>query len=165
MVYTFIVSQLMTTEEKGIFTQIFEELDRNHDGVISKLEFLAALKTKSTIPENRMSLLMRVIDTNSSGYIDLTEFIVAGLKLKETFSKEHFEQAFSYFDIDHSGCISYDEIAFFLEGSTDSEEAIKKIFQEVDENNDGVISREEFVHLLMKTNREKFLAGGKKKSL
>jgi hypothetical protein len=29
-----------------------------------------------------MSLLMRIIDTNSSGYIDLTEFIVAGLKLK-----------------------------------------------------------------------------------
>ncbi len=50
--------------------------------MISKIEFQSALKTKTSIPQNRMSLLMRVIDTNSSGYIDLTEFIVAGLKLK-----------------------------------------------------------------------------------
>lgn len=84
---------------------------------------------------------MRVIDTNSSGYIDLTEFIVAGLKLKQVFTKEHFEQAFSYFDIDHSGSISYDEIAFFLQDAAESEESIKRIFQEIDQNNDGVISR------------------------
>jgi calcium-dependent protein kinase len=128
-VHTFIVSQIMTSEEKALFTTIFEELDHNHDGVISKLELQSALRAKSAIPEGRMSLLMRVIDTNSSGYIDLTEFIVAGLKLKDFFSKEHFEQAFSYFDIDHSGSISYDEIAFFLDDSSHSEESIKKIFQ------------------------------------
>ncbi len=44
----------------------------------------------------------------------MTEFIVAGLKSKTFFTKEHFEQAFTYFDIDHSGVISYEEIAFFL---------------------------------------------------
>ena len=51
---------------------------------------------------------MRMIDTNDSGYIDLTEFIVAGLKIKDFFTEKHFEQAFMYFDIDHSGEISYD---------------------------------------------------------
>ncbi len=61
-----------------------------------------------------MSLLMRVIDTNSSGFIDLTEFIVACLKMKDVVTKSHFEQAFAYFDIDHSGSISFEEIAFFL---------------------------------------------------
>jgi Ca2+-binding EF-hand superfamily protein len=34
----------MNTEEKEEFIKIFEELDRNHDGVISKLEFREALK-------------------------------------------------------------------------------------------------------------------------
>lgn len=67
-----------------------------------------------------MNLMMRVIDTNNSGYIDLTEFIVAGLKMKDIFTKDHFEQAFAYFDIDHSGEISYDEIAFFLEDKRSS---------------------------------------------
>jgi Ca2+-binding EF-hand superfamily protein len=50
---------------------------------------------------------MRVIDTNGSGYIDLTEFIVAGLNVKENVTREHFEQAFAYFDMDHSGIISF----------------------------------------------------------
>lgn len=107
VVYTFIVSQLLNTEEKSDFIEIFEDLDRNHDGVISKVEFRESLMKKSSIPEARMSLLMRVIDTNSSGYIDLTEFIVACLKTKNVITKSHFEQAFSYFDIDHSGSISY----------------------------------------------------------
>lgn len=97
---------------------------------------------------------MRIIDTNSSGYIDLTEFIVAGLKLKQVFTKDHFEQAFTYFDIDRSGNISFEEIAFFLEDPLQSEESIKRIFQEVDENNDGVISKEEFVRLLMQESRQ-----------
>ena len=66
---------------------IFEELDKNHDGVISKIEFKAALEQRSTLSANRTSILMRVIDTNSSGYIDLTEFLVAGLKLKELFTE------------------------------------------------------------------------------
>ena len=79
-----------------------------------------------------MSLLMRIIDTNSSGYIDLTEFIVAGLKLKDAFTEEHFHQAFEYFDIDHSGEISYDEIIFFLENNQECEESIKKVFKDVD---------------------------------
>ena len=107
VVYTFIVSQLLNTDEKSDFIEIFEDLDRNHDGVISKVEFRESLMKKSNIPEARMSLLMRVIDTNSSGYIDLTEFIVACLKTKNVITKSHFEQAFSYFDMDHSGSISY----------------------------------------------------------
>ena len=90
VVYTFIVSQLLNTEEKSDFIEIFEDLDRNHDGVISKLEFRESLMKKSKIPEARMNLLMRVIDTNSSGYIDLTEFIVACLKMKNVITKNHF---------------------------------------------------------------------------
>jgi Ca2+-binding EF-hand superfamily protein len=50
VVYTFIVSQLLTTEEKSDFIQIFEDLDHNHDGVISKNEFRETLKKKSSIP-------------------------------------------------------------------------------------------------------------------
>lgn len=84
---------------------------------------------------------MRVIDTNDSGYIDLTEFIVAGLQIKNHFSKEHFEQAFSYFDMDHSGSITYQEIAFFLENPRESMESIGQIFKDIDQNHDGMISR------------------------
>lgn len=50
---------------------------------------------------------MRIIDTNGSGVIDFTEFIVAALDVN-SLTEQHFEQAFSYFDTDHSGAIDYD---------------------------------------------------------
>ena len=37
-----------------------------------------------------MSFLMRVIDTNGSGRIDYTEFLVAGLDAKEILTEQHF---------------------------------------------------------------------------
>ena len=40
----------------------------------------------------------------------------------EDLTAKHFEQAFSYFDIDHSGEITYDEIAAFLEDKESSHE-------------------------------------------
>lgn len=58
---------------------------------------------------------MRVIDTNGSGHIDYTEFLVAGINPKKFLTEQHFEQAFQYFDIDHSGAITFEEIAHFLE--------------------------------------------------
>jgi len=84
------------------------------------------------VDEERLSFLMRVIDTNSSGHIDYTEFLVAGINAKDCLTEKHFEQAFQYFDIDHSGAITFEEIAHFLEDSKSSEDSIKKIFCQID---------------------------------
>jgi calcium-dependent protein kinase len=86
-----------------------------------------ALETKE-ISDERINFLVRVIDTNGSGAIDYTEFIVAALE-PSFVTSNHLEQAFAYFDIDHSGVITYDEIAVFLEDSRNSHEEIKKIFK------------------------------------
>ena len=94
--------------------ELFEQLDKNHDGVISSEELRQALIARKELSGERVDFLMRMIDTNGSGEIDFTEFIVAGLEPGDL-SVNHFEQAFAYFDIDHSGMITYDEIAAFLE--------------------------------------------------
>ena len=77
----------MTNDEKKIFVEIFENLDRNNDGVICIKEFKSSLKERTNMNEEKISMLMRVIDTNGSGYIDLTEFIVAGLKINYVFTR------------------------------------------------------------------------------
>ena len=57
---------------------------------------------------------MKIIDTNNSGEIDYTEFLVAGLSNQNFMKTDHFEKAFKYFDIDHSGTITYEEVVEFL---------------------------------------------------
>jgi Ca2+-binding EF-hand superfamily protein len=66
--------------------------------------------------------------------------LISALNPKIALKTEHYEKAFDYFDIDHSGGISYEEVAKFLEGQ-ESQEAIKDIFCEIDINGDGNISR------------------------
>ena len=59
--------------------KLFQTLDTNHDGVLSKEEFKNALLKRKELSPDRIQFLMRIIDTNSSGQIDFTEFIVAAL--------------------------------------------------------------------------------------
>ena len=99
---------------------MFKELDKNNDGVIESSELFVALKEKKDISEDRVKFLMRIIDTNDSGHIDYTEFLVAAINPKKCLTVHHFEQAFQYFDIDHSGEITFEEIAHFLEDTKES---------------------------------------------
>ena len=131
VVYTYIVSQILSSEEKRVLKDLFSQLDHNHDGVISTIEFKEALLVKKEMTDERINFLVKIIDTNGSGEIDFTEFVVAALQ-PESLTNKHFEQAFSYFDIDHSGTITYDEIASFLGGDENSQEEILNIFKEVD---------------------------------
>jgi Ca2+-binding EF-hand superfamily protein len=48
-----------------------------------------ALLAKKDISEERIKFLVRVIDTNGSGEIDFTEFIVAALQ-PEALTSKHF---------------------------------------------------------------------------
>ena len=99
--------------------------------------------------EERLQSIMRLIDLDGSGQIEYTEFLISALNPRMMLTAEHYARAFDYFDIDHSGGISYEEIAKFLDGQ-ESQEAIKAIFCDIDSNGDGNISREEFVTLFLK---------------
>ena len=72
--------------------------------------------------------------------------MVAAIDPSQHISRKHFEQAFSYFDIDNSGAITFEEISQFLDDGSN----LKELFNAVDKNGDGLISKEEFVQLLMK---------------
>jgi calcium-dependent protein kinase len=68
------------------------------------------------VDTERLEMMMRLIDLDGSGKIEYTEFVIAALNPKSYLKREHYERAFEYFDIDHSGDISYEEVAKFLEG-------------------------------------------------
>lgn len=93
------------------------------------------------------------VDTDQSGYIEYSEFVMATINEKKLLSTERLQAAFKMFDKDNSGNITPAEIKSVL--SADSNipaNVMKAIIDQVDENGDGEISFQEFVHLMTKVS-------------
>jgi len=96
---------------------------------------------------------MKVIDTNGSGIIDYTEFLVASLDRKILLSNERLEAAFKTIDKDGSGQLELGELKeIFNPGNQKqiSEHVWKELLKDVDVNSDGKISLEEFREVMKK---------------
>ena len=134
--------------------QLFREIDKDGDGVIGKEELIQVFQMHKgkNFSEVEIDKIINLVDTNGSGLIDFTQFLVAASNQEQLLQKKRLENAFSYLDNDHSGYITADEILPFLDKSAQTEEELKKIFEDVDANGDGKISKKEFVALLLKKN-------------
>lgn len=94
-----------------------------------------------------MIKIMESVDTDKNGKINYSEFIAATMDnrlIKNSFS---IDRAFKFFDRDHNGHIEKDELQQILQGSELNHvetSIIKDILMECDQNNDGVIDRDEF---------------------
>lgn len=97
--------------------------------------------------------MFAAVDTDGSGFIDYSEFVVAALNESQLTTNDKLQAAFKMFDKDGSGIITADEIKEVLQfGGTNqlNAAAINAIIKQVDENGDGQISFEEFVAMMKK---------------
>lgn len=95
--------------------------------------------------------MFNAVDTDRSGFIDYSEFVVAAMNERQLTTNDKLQAAFKMFDKDGSGIISADEIKEVLQfGNTNSlsTAAVDAIIKQVDENGDGEISFEEFTTMM-----------------
>ena len=139
--------------------KLFNKIDKNGDGKITKEELFSGFQElrKKTDEELKQEVetVFTNIDTDHNGYIEYEEFIRAAID-KDYFLNEKFLRfAFNYFDRDHNGNITLEEVKnLFYQNdknktSQEAQNQLKKCFREIDVNNDGELSFEEFV-LMMK---------------
>lgn len=149
-ILTFIASQILNQEETSELSQHFRQIDEDGDGKISKLELLKEYEkrfSKARAAEE-VNKIMAQVDTDSSGFIDYTEFIIATMTKEKLLSKKNLERSFKAFDKDNSGKITLDELKDFLGSETiSSQEAWEAILKD-DENNDGEIDLQEFKKII-----------------
>lgn len=77
--YAFIASQLMSKSERDNLSKVFKAFDKNGDGKLSMdevkegyLEHYGRIMSDTEVEE-----MFRSVDTDNSGFIDYTEFVVA----------------------------------------------------------------------------------------
>eukprot|EP01117_Protostelium_nocturnum_P008738 TRINITY_DN3132_c0_g1_i2.p1 TRINITY_DN3132_c0_g1~~TRINITY_DN3132_c0_g1_i2.p1 ORF type:complete len:906 (-),score=379.45 TRINITY_DN3132_c0_g1_i2:34-2751(-) len=155
-------------ETSGDLSKAFQKIDLNSDGCLTYDEFVDALSKQGLgLSNDQLYDLMKSIDKDQSGSIDLGEFTerfqVSFNKIKEEKEswiqkaaneignilfreKRTIQAAFSEFDEDKNGALSYREVSLALTrlGVSYSDEEKTKIAAWIDEDGNGEISFKEF---------------------
>jgi len=166
--YAFIASQLMSKQERDNLSKVFKAFDKNGDGKLSMEEVKEGYLEHygRIMSDQEVEDMFNAVDTDRSGFIDYTEFVVAATSQKNLTSQEKLHAAFRMFDKDGSGIISADEIREVLcFGGSNSltTEAVDAIIKQVDENGDGEIQFEEFVAMMTGLEQEVNAAAARSK--
>jgi len=136
--------------------KIFNQIDANGDGKITKQELYDGLKSKIKIEllEENIDQIYSKLDMDNDGFIEYEEFVRAAVSKEKFMGENVLKFAFRFFDKDDSGKITLNEIeAIFKKSITDKEhveQALNAIIHEVDVNRDGKISFEEFSKVMKK---------------
>jgi calcium-dependent protein kinase len=149
-VLSFISGHLANKQEIQELSEIFQSIDENGDGKLSREELLKEYsKTKPLeIAEEEVENIMKEVDVNNSGYIDYSEFLMASLERETLLSKNNLETAFKVFDQDSSGKICCDDLKrLFGNNSSDWEDVMSKIGS----TKNGFIDLKEFISIMLET--------------
>ena len=89
----FIASQLVSKEETKDLEKMFQELDENGDGKLSKEEVLNGYEKVFGVPinEEEVDKMFAEIDIDGNGTIDYTEFVMATMNEKNILSNDRLE--------------------------------------------------------------------------
>ena len=113
----FIVSQLMSKQERNKLEDIFLELDKNADGKITQHELIQGytkLVGEKTIAEQELSQLMDGLNIDRTKEINYSDFLLAAANKTQLLTLKNIKEAFDIFDIDKSGYILPNEIKMIL---------------------------------------------------
>jgi len=153
-VSTFITTQLLTKEETQHWRDVFNSIDSNGDGHLSREEMIEGLS--KTMPaeeaEAEVEKIMQQVDTDQSGHIDYTEFLNASASLGKQMSTSVLEKAFKMIDEDGSGRIGITELKNLLGKGVIADESVwNGLLQQADKDGDGEIDIKEFTALMLQT--------------
>jgi calcium-dependent protein kinase len=145
---SYIVSQLVTRDEINEIRKMFQAIDKNGDGKLSKNELQDAYDNFPNNFDFDLEEIMERCDADGSGFIDYTEFLTAAVDWQRALSNERLVMAFKLYDRDGDGKIALWELAETLGNSGLDEEVLTDMIAAADKNHDGEIDFEEFKEIM-----------------
>merc|ERR1711874_528669 len=129
-----------------------------------------ALKNTNKIDMKEMAdHIFRMYDTDQNGYVTFIEFMVVYNLINNGTAEQNLEQIFRIFDVNNDGIISLEEMNVLVknialmvdnkEGCEDPKVCAKKVFDEMDKDKNGKVTKEEFVSAILNQDQvSKFMA-------
>ncbi|XP_078165213.1 calcium-dependent protein kinase 7-like [Carex rostrata] len=150
-----VVASHLPLDQVNDIKQIFHMMDKDKNGNLTFEELKEGLQyIGQAVAEPDVQMLLEAADIDGNGTLDCDEFVTMSVHLKKIGSDEHLTKAFEYFDKDGSGYIEVNELREALEGDLGhNDQIIKEIISDVDKDNDGKISYQEF-ELMMKSGSD-----------
>jgi calcium-dependent protein kinase len=150
----FLTHNFSTSEDLKQIAQLFEALDKNGDGKLSKVELTEGIKEYCGELLIYVEDIINNCDIDGNGFIEYSEFLTAAGSKKVEISKAKLHAAFKALDLDGNGKISRSELEIAI-GATTSKKDMKAIMNETDLNGDGDIDIDEFTQAILKISKKK----------
>lgn len=155
----YIVHHLSNDKEVDRLRKIFQIIDVNGDGQLTRDELYEGLKRElgEDIAKKEINRIMLALDNDNSGLIEFQEFLRASIDRSKIFTEENLNQAFMMFDIDKSGKITYDEIKQVLGKNINADDDVwKEMIKEFDKSNKDGIVIEDFKKMMLDMDKSQF---------
>ena len=147
---SFIVNQLMSSEEKEELYNLFSSLDKNGDGVLDYNEIYDCYKLAygDIKSKEEVDKIIEAIDLNEDGLIDYDEFLSAAINKKKIFNEQNLEKAFNAFDKNGNKRISITELKDIFKTNKKNEFLIADLI----EKGENQISYEDFKKMMISSS-------------
>ncbi|ALC40232.1 CG17493 [Drosophila busckii] len=146
----------LSLEQKCDIKKAFDLFDTECTGFIEDKELRVAIRALGFEPKKEeIKLMMDEIDKDKTGRIAFNDFLhLMRLKMAAKDTKQDMLKAFSFFDDDHTGTISFNNLKRVANelGENLTDEELQEMIDEADLDGDGEVCREEFLAVMKKTN-------------
>jgi calcium-dependent protein kinase len=144
----------LTNEERKKVRDAFLAIDTSHNGTISLGDFKKVVEENFHLTDEHINKCFEMLDVAHKGEIQYSEFLAATLSHQLKIHDELIHDTFRRFDVDNTGYLDESNMRDIF-GSEMTDEEIAEIVKEIDENNDGKISYQEFVHYVRSNDHPK----------
>ena len=145
----------VAAEQMAIYAEIFDDVDTDHDGVITAKELESVMASLGSKPPTEAEIQdwINTVDPDGGGTIDFSEFTkLMNSHLTETSTEQSIREAFHLFDKDGDGQITPAEVQKAMDylGNEMTTEELEDMLEVAEKDGGGYINYEEFIKLMNK---------------
>lgn len=137
-----------------IYKRLFETMDKDKDGVLSKEEIRAGLKyfVDYHPSDAELDAAMNILDRKKKGSVDFNDFLNYISFVKRIGNEQFIKAAFDYADSDRDGYLSKEDLrkslqlilSYYISNLNLDEDHITKIFKFIENSKNGKIDYTNF---------------------